>query len=70
MYGKVKGSMTEETHFNHCTKKGEIRARIALSLMNEWKSGSLTAMIARSADFYGPDTRNSVPNILVFDPLS
>lgn len=27
-------------------------------------------MIARSADFYGPDTRNAVPNLLVFEPLA
>ena len=26
-------------------------------------------MIARSADFYGPDAQNAVPNLLVFEPL-
>ena len=70
MYGQVKGAMTEETPFHPSSKKGEIRARIAQSLANEWKSGSVTAMIARAADFYGPEARNSVPNLLVFDPLS
>jgi nucleoside-diphosphate-sugar epimerase len=70
MYGKVHGPMLEETPFSPCSKKGEIRARIANSLIQEWKSGGLTAMIARSADFYGPLTRNSVPNILVMEPLS
>jgi len=70
MYGKVSGPMTEETTFNPCSKKGEIRAKIATSLINEWKAGSLTAMIARSADFYGPETRNSVPNILVFEKFA
>ncbi len=29
MYGKVSGPMTEETPFNPCSKKGEIRAQIA-----------------------------------------
>lgn len=57
MYGKVSGTMTEDTPFNPSSKKGEIRARIATSLINEWKAGGLAAMIARSADFYGPDTR-------------
>ena len=38
--------------------------------MNEVKAGNLTAMIARSADFYGPETRNGVPNVLVFEPLA
>jgi nucleoside-diphosphate-sugar epimerase len=69
MYGKVSGPMTEETPFNPCSKKGEIRAKIATMLVNEWRSGALTAMIARSADFYGPDTQNAVPNLLVFEPF-
>jgi len=70
MYGKVNEPMTEQTPFDPCSKKGEIRAKIATTLMNEWKAGALTAMIARSADFYGPDTRNGVPNVLVFEPLA
>ena len=70
MYGKVSGPMTEETPFNPCSKKGEIRAKIATTLINESKSGSLVAIIARSADFYGPDTRNGVPNLLVFEPFA
>jgi nucleoside-diphosphate-sugar epimerase len=70
MYGKVSGPMTEDTPFNPCSKKGEIRARVATSLINQWKSGALAAMIVRAADFYGPDTRNGVPNTLVFEPFS
>jgi len=70
MYGRVNGPMTEDTAFSPSSKKGEIRAAIATSLMNEWKSGALTGMIARCADFYGPDTRNSVPSVLVFEPFS
>jgi hypothetical protein len=54
MYGKASGTMTEETPFNPCRKKGEVRAKISTSLINEWKAGALTAMIARAADFYGP----------------
>ena len=70
MYGKVTGPMTEDTPFNPSSKKGEIRARIATSLIKEWKAGRITAMIARSADFYGPNTRTSVPNVLVFEPIA
>jgi len=70
MYGKVSGAMTEETPFNPCSKKGEVRAKIATSLINEWKDGALTAMIARAADFYGPETPNGLPNVLVFEPLA
>ena len=70
MYGKVDGPMTEETPFNPCSRKGETRAAIATALIDEWKAGGLTGMIARAADFYGPDARNGVPNVLVFAPFS
>ena len=70
MYGKVSGRMTEGTPFNPCSKKGEIRAQIATTLLNEVKAGKLKAMIVRSADFYGPQARTSVPNILVFDKFA
>jgi len=69
MYGKVRGPMTEETPFNPCSRKGEIRAKIATMLINEWKSGALAAMIARSADFYGPGAQNAVPNLSFFSLL-
>jgi nucleoside-diphosphate-sugar epimerase len=70
-YGRVDGAMTEATPFNPCSRKGEIRAKIATQLMDETKRGGLTALIARSADFYGPfaDT-TSVPNRLVFKPFA
>jgi nucleoside-diphosphate-sugar epimerase len=69
MYGKVSGAMTEETPFNPCSRKGEVRAKIATALTKEWKAGNLTAMIARSADFYGPNAANGIPNSLVFGPF-
>ena len=70
-YGRVDGPMTESTPYNPCSKKGEIRAKIAAQLMDEIKQGGLTALIARSADFYGPFAAvTSVPNRLVFKPLS
>jgi nucleoside-diphosphate-sugar epimerase len=70
MYGRVSGPMTEETPFNPCSRKGETRAGIAAALIDEWKAGTLTGMIARAADFYGPDTANSAANLLVLEPLS
>lgn len=70
MYGRVEGVMTEETHFNPCSRKGEIRARIAAYLLDEIQAGRVKALIARSADFYGPNPKNSVANILVFDKLA
>jgi nucleoside-diphosphate-sugar epimerase len=70
MYGKVAGPMTEECPFNPCSKKGEIRAQVANALLAEIKAGNLTAMIARSADFYGPSARTSVANMLVFNKMA
>ncbi len=70
-YGKVSGPMTEQTAYAPVSKKGEIRARIATTLMDEVKAGNLTAMIARSADFYGPaDAGHGLPNALVFEAFS
>jgi nucleoside-diphosphate-sugar epimerase len=70
MYGKVHGAMTEETPFNPVSKKGEVRAQIATMLLDEIKAGSITAMIARSADFYGQKVKNGVYNILVFEKFA
>jgi nucleoside-diphosphate-sugar epimerase len=70
MYGKVNGPMTEETLFNPVSRKGEIRAQVATMLLEEIKGGGIQALIARSADFYGPGARTSVANILVFDKLA
>jgi nucleoside-diphosphate-sugar epimerase len=70
MYGKVIGPMTEETPFNPCSEKGEVRARIATTLLDEIKAGRLHAIIARSADFYGPHAPTSVASLLVFDKLA
>jgi nucleoside-diphosphate-sugar epimerase len=70
MYGKANGVMTEATPFNPISKKGEIRAAIATKLLNEMKAGNVNALIARSADFYGPvGFATSVPNMLVFGNL-
>lgn len=69
MYGRVNGAMTEETPFNPSSRKGETRAAIANCLINEWRAGNLSAMIARAADFYGPNAKNGMANVMVFDPI-
>ena len=70
MYGKVDGKMTETTPYNPCSRKGETRANIVMLLENEISKKNINAIIARSADLYGPyATKNSVPYILVFDKL-
>ena len=70
MYGKVDGVMTEETPFKPVSKKGEVRAEIATMLLNEIKAGNIKALIARAADFYGPNAGGkSVIGVLAFDKL-
>lgn len=69
-YGKVNGWMKEDTPFNPCSRKGEVRAEIATRLLNEMKAGNIEALIARSADFYGPNTPNCLATILVFERLA
>lgn len=69
-YGKVSGVMTEQTPYNPCSKKGEVRAKIARQLEDEWKKGNITGLIARAADFYGPDTPLSFFSATVFENLA
>jgi len=67
MYGLVDGPMKEDTPYNPCSAKGEIRARIATQLMNEAKAGNIKASIARAADFYGTDNQNSFFDMMVLN---
>ncbi|SFE54901.1 Nucleoside-diphosphate-sugar epimerase [Chitinophaga sp. CF118] len=71
MYGRVDGAMTEQTPYNPCSKKGEIRALIANKIMDRVKEGRLTATIARCADFYGPGADTTgVMNLLAIGKLA
>ncbi len=66
-YGRVNGWMTEETPMNPSSKKGAVRKKIDEMIMNAVKSRGLKAIIAKAADFYGPDTPLSFVNVMVFD---
>lgn len=71
MYGVVEGAMTEESPYRPASKKGEIRARVADRLAEEWVAGRIEGVIARSADFYGPGAEKSgIPNVLIFEKLA
>lgn len=63
--------MKEDTLINPPSEKGKTRAKIAQMIIDEINAGNLKALIARSADFYGPsiDTA-SVLIETVFKPLS
>jgi len=63
-------NMTEANPVNPSSKKGKVRASIAQMLLEEVEKGTLRALIARCADFYGPYTANSVLNETVFKNFS
>jgi nucleoside-diphosphate-sugar epimerase len=58
--------MTEESEYNPPSRKGAVRKQISQMLMDEVKAGKLMALIARSADFYGPDNDKSFANEMVY----
>ena len=66
-YGKVDGWMTEESPIKPDSEKGKVRAELTKMIMNEIEQGNLKAIIARAADFYGPNTPLSFVNIMVFE---
>lgn len=66
-YGKVSGWLKEDTPYNPVSKKGEVRKQVAKMIMNEVKNGNLKAIIARAADFYGPNTPLSFVTVTVFE---
>lgn len=68
-YGAVAGEMTEDTPFNPSSRKGAVRAAIATTLLDAMACGDLKAMIARSADFYGPGASTSLLHAVLFERL-
>jgi nucleoside-diphosphate-sugar epimerase len=61
--------MTEESLLNPPSRKGAVRKAISQMIMDEVKAGKLLALIARSADFYGPDNYKSFVNEMVYKNL-
>lgn len=70
MYAKTAiPMMTENSQILPPSEKGKIRTKLHEMIMNEVEKRNLTALIARSADFYGPDNKNSGLNMMVVDNL-
>jgi nucleoside-diphosphate-sugar epimerase len=61
--------MTEDAPLRPPSKKGLVRLQLHEMIMEEVEKGNLTALIARAADFYGPDNKNSALSIMVTDNL-
>lgn len=53
------GHMTEASRVNPSSEKGVVRKQVADMLMEAVQKGQLQALIARSADFYGPGNQKS-----------
>ncbi|NOX67342.1 MAG: NAD-dependent epimerase/dehydratase family protein, partial [Chlorobi bacterium] len=51
--------ITEDAPINPPSEKGKVRAQIAEMLLKEVRSGDLKALIARCADYYGPNIKNT-----------
>jgi len=63
--------MDENTPVNPSSKKGKVRAMIAQMIMDNVETGDLTALIARSADFYGPGIeKNGMIRDMIFKKLA
>lgn len=67
--GNSIGHLTESTPVNPPSKKGNVRAQLAQLILDDIHNGSLTAMIVRAADFYGPGISNSALQETVFKNL-
>lgn len=62
--------MTENSRISPPSGKGKVRSLVQQMIMDEVEKNSLTAVIARAADFYGPENNNSVLKIMAADNLS
>ena len=61
--------MTEESPINPPSKKGAVRRQLVKMIMDDVKSGRVRALIARSADFYGPENEKSFVTEMVYKNL-
>lgn len=68
-YGKVNGWMTESTPQKPVSEKGKVRTELNGMIMDEVRKGNLNAIIAKAADFYGPNSPLSFVNVMVFENL-
>lgn len=68
MYDKTAiPGMTEQSPINPPSKKGKVRAKLVQMINKAMAEKGLKAIIARSADFYGPGAKNGILNILVIN---
>ncbi|OWY20429.1 NAD-dependent dehydratase [Sphingobacteriales bacterium UPWRP_1] len=55
MYGNTHGKpMTEETPYNPCSGKGQVRMEMSNTLFEAYKQGKVQVAVVRGSDFFGP----------------
>jgi nucleoside-diphosphate-sugar epimerase len=70
MYAKEEiPHMTEESKMDPPSEKGKVRKQLVDLILEAVKAGKITALIARSADFYGPGIGTSMLQETVFKNL-
>ncbi len=58
-YGPVEARMVESLPLRASTKKGAVRARMYLDLVEAHQNGRIRMVVARASDFFGPDVDGS-----------
>ncbi|MGK4188955.1 NAD-dependent epimerase/dehydratase family protein [Rothia koreensis] len=69
MYPGTPTPQTESIPFRPNGRKGRVRAELATMLLREMDAGTVTALIGRAPEFYGPGKTKSLTNSLVFDRI-
>jgi nucleoside-diphosphate-sugar epimerase len=67
LYGRVDGSMREDTPPRPVGKKGHLRAQLAEELLATHRAGRVRVAIGRSSDYFGPGGVNSTLGEFLFD---
>jgi len=62
--------MTESSPIDPPSEKGKVRQKVREMIIEEVEKKSLNALIARAADFYGPENKNSALTIMVSENLN
>jgi nucleoside-diphosphate-sugar epimerase len=58
-YGDVRGPLTDNLPLRATTKKGAVRARMSLDLVEAHQAGRIRMVAARASDFFGPHVGGS-----------
>lgn len=62
MYGRPEGPMREDSPLNPCSRKGELRVKLAELRLAAHRRGDVRVAIGRASDFFGPDLQQSLWN--------